>query len=829
MRKGLFSLIVILMVVFLLNRADAAENKESWLTFPYTEKTDTSWDYLYVVGGYHSEDSGTPAWGSADYQNVRMIGDSMGDLEIKFSDGTTVAIPLVFGYTMWFRTNWLAGGAPFKTADVDFEMANLLKSSLYIKGGFEGDKKCVFRVKLEKKSIDSIKIIDNSKKAGNPIFDGAYLVSGEQKSVLKGGTLTVDTSDNFYDTHTIAMDDSYPSSVQESINKICNRLYTNKQDFENAVAFTYPTGYTGPKIAYSGTNLAEIASGVVYTNVKSIFDRVEADGLLPESYTDSPSWMYDGFGAWIPKSGSYHTALYTRNRGINALLGYGYVDLANSVVNYANKWMMYFPENNLTIKGVKIPGHFTVIANDPLVYSKVLTKSGWPTVYTKEKFGDDYENLGNQETDGHGLMMISNYSVWKNSKKSPEWVQNNWTYINEAAQWILWCFDNPTISFAKKGTLYAESEGGMKNYTLFCNMPCYLGMVGYAEMAESIGKTAEATAWRECAEIMRTSINLNFVKDNAWKLTKVGFYHDPTLGMLSDIYGYDLSTMPSDWITNSKNTYKEDIASVANTDYFGVSGGLGYNHCNMAQNALLLDQMADATKLMNNLTKLCYAPRLIEPFMAPESASVDLTTGVIRRQGDLGNLYQLSEAIRSYQMTIGISQVMDSTLKLMPRLVENWNVDIANMHVQNTDAKIDMAVTYPKDGCQMAIVELDNTEGIETVKYRFGPLPMDTEFCTVQIDGQTADTELFVSGDSKWAWVNLAAKANETQRLALVFSPNETLPGWPSKWPEQKFKIDIVTDNAANKNLIISITTCTIVIVAALSVVRVIIKRRKVV
>ena len=128
----------------------------------------------------------------------------------------------------------------------------------------------------------------------------------------------------------------------------------------------------------------------------------------------------------------------------------------------ANQWMMYFPENNITFMGEAVPGHYTVVVNKPMLYSQTLVPdANWPTRYTQEKFGDDYQNLGNQETDGHGLMMLANYNVWKNQGADAEWVNEHWSYINEAAKWILWCFDHPDLSFASDGLLYAESEAGM--------------------------------------------------------------------------------------------------------------------------------------------------------------------------------------------------------------------------------------------------------------------------------------------------------------------------------------------------------------------------------
>lgn len=76
---------------------------------------------------------------------------------------------------------------------------------------------------------------------------------------------------------------------------------------------------------------------------------------------------------------------------------------------------MYYPDNGLTMLGKRIPGHWSVIPNKPMEYSKVLVPvANWPTQYTKELFGDDYQNFGNSEPDGHGLTMMSIANVWRN-------------------------------------------------------------------------------------------------------------------------------------------------------------------------------------------------------------------------------------------------------------------------------------------------------------------------------------------------------------------------------------------------------------------------------
>ncbi len=838
MSKKTGSLLILFVCLFIAGacyaaNADAAESGTAeWVRFPYHASAAKSCTYLYVVGGYHSVDNGCPAWGSADPANVRFIGDSMGDMVVTYEDGTKEKIPLIFGYTMWYYQTWQEASMPFRTAHADPELTELLKSSLHLLGAFEGSDTCVFRLKVQEKPIQDIQIEDNREKEGTPVFTGAFMVSGSVGE-LSEGTLRFHAQDPFFDSHTIDSDSLYPDSVKEALQKISYALITYESDYQDAPDFAYPAGYTGSRVHFTGSPIAEIASGVVYHNLMNLMNRTDADGFMHTSYKDAPSWRYDGFGFWVPAANSYYDSFYARDgaRGIMSLNTYGLVSKARDSVMNANKWMMYFPENNMTFMGENVPGHYTVIVNKPLIYSTVLVPdANWPTRYTKEKFGDDYQNLGNQETDGHGLMMLANYNVWKSHGGGAQWVNDNWRYINEAAEWILWCFDHPELSFASNGLLYAESEAGMMEFTLYCNVACCLGMYGYGEMAETAGKTAEAAAWKECADMMKAGIDKRFRRGegNRWSVSGFGFYHDPVVTMMSDFFGYDLGEMFPEWVAASRNTYAADIEPIAGFGYFGATG-IGYNHSMITQNALLLDQMHDATKLVENLSKLSYAPRLPEPYLVPEGIAVDAERGMLRRQGDLGNLVQLSEALKCYAITVGLSPVKDGTLKIMPRLPETWNLDIQDFALQNAEGQADMLVSYPKNGVQTAQLTLDQTDGLNEVKFRFGPLPADTACAAVQVNGVNTACELVTSGDSAWVWVTLAPRASEEQKLALVYGDSvETLPSWPTEWATQK-PGTIMTEPGTRNGMpawIIAAVCATVAAAGAVSA-AVIVKKRK--
>ena len=753
-----------------------AVGSSSWVALPYSSADMDTYDHLYVVGGYHSIDTGCPYWGSTNPADLRFIGDEMGKFVITYADGTMDQIPLVLGYTMWFFNDWSKITLPFKGVGADETAKANLQKSLHLFGAYEANISCVFKVKVQSKKIRSLAVEDNPAKNGTPLFSGVYLTKGDAGQ-LSGGTRKVDTTDSFFETHTIDSQNPYPESIKKLVASVGDAVQTYDSEYENLSAFVFPENAGDSRVVFSGNFIANAATGVLYHNLQNLIARTDADGFLHTSYYGSPAWR-EGFGTWISGANTFYDACYSRDtsRAIMSLLSYGQTAKASLATQYVNKWMMYFPENNKQIMGVDIPGHYTVVVNKPLLYSTSLAVGlGWPTKYTQSAFGEGYQNLGNQETDGHGLMMLANYNLWRNNGATKSWAEENWAYINEGAKWILWCYENSDISFVKGNLLYAESEGGLQKYTLYCNVPCYLGLLGYVEMAQKAGKTAEAAAWLETAEKLGKAIRLRLGNTSrGWYEGSFGFYHDPVVTMMSDYYGYDTADMNEEWVTRSRTSYQSEILSVAANGYFGANG-IGYDHAMITQNALLLDQMMDASYLMTNLTKIGYAPGLPDEYLIPESVSVDPVQGIIRRQGDLGNCVQLSEALKCYAITVGVSPVNDSTLKIMPRLPQDWQIDAKKYDIPYANGTVDLQVSYPKDGLQSASVTLNGASGLRTVKFRMGPLPMDTKTAEVKVNGKQVSSTLEVSGDSAWVWVSLDA-TSKTQELLLTYDGYTQVP-----------------------------------------------------
>src|SRR5450759_56275 len=696
--------------------------------------------YLFISVGVDDIDKGSTDWGTTESSKFRMIGDYGGEFRIIYENEKVDTIPLVYGYTLWFKNNWISGKEPFIS---DTSARRLLNSTLFLNNIYKGEYKYTLKIRLRKSKIKRIDYFDNQLKEGflkQPDFRFAGVISGETTTDKISAQFDMNDTDGFFINHTIDTINTYPPGIKTNLRRLIYLLYNFNFDYQSVVGVDIPPGYKGPSIVFSGEPEANIISSVFHHNLNDQISRVDTNGIVHESALNSPSWFYDGFGTWSNtmgenSKGSYYDCYYTRNKTIMILPDLNYIDESNRALSFLDKQLMYFPEMypSLQLAGKKIPGHWTVIANKPLVYSHVLTSVGWPTQYTINKFGSHYKDFGNPETDGHGYSMMSHWKVWQNSGRNKQWVSDRLKYLKEAADYLGWCLENPSLSFSKHGLLYAESEAGMNDYTIYCNYPCYLGLLMYAEMADSIGASDYSLKWRNYASQLQKSMQVYFAAADSiygkiWK--NVGFNHENILATLKEYYGFDLTLkLPAEWMERSRNTYLKNKDS--RPDFYGPKG-IGYDHDLLTQTAMLLDRMDDATKWMKNLAHLCCSPRLPKPYIVPECASIDVKRGIIRRQGDLGNGFQQAETVNTILLCAGIDDNITGSLKIMPRLPENWSMRISDYPVivytdgRSYTCKIEMSITYPQKGAQSLKLKTITGGDLKNVNFRLGPFSSET-------------------------------------------------------------------------------------------------------
>ena len=601
----------------------------------FEKKEGITSDYLYFVGGKDSIDRGCVDWGSVKSHEFRFIGDCAGEIRITYENGVMDCIPLIYGYTIWWEMPWAIGKAPF---DAEGEAKELLMATLFLKRAYEGNYPYILRIGLRNYPIVKVEAYNNVLK------DGLWL---EESLVFD-----MPDPEGFFEDHTIASDNPYPDEIKRDIQALRHLLYTFEADYAAVDAIDIPEGYTGTSILFKGGPEANIISSVFHHNLEDQIGRIDEKGLVHESVANAPTWFYNGLGTWADNYHSYYGKYFTRNKTLQNLAELNQTALCNRVLSFLDQALMFFPDNypELQIKGQRIPGHWTVAASDPLWYSRELAGIGWPTRYTLEEFGEHHKDYGNPETDGHGLSMMAHWKTWIKLGRPKNWVEERWAYLVEAAGFILWSMEHPELSFSSDGLLYGETEAAMSDYSMYCNIPCFLGLHMYSEMAEAIGKVDQAEAWRKCASGIETAVERYFAQEDP--MYGSVWVEEPwggTISFFHDYYGYDvMGCLPEKWCRRYVNSHKRYKGQ--KTDRFFVSGGLGYFHCACAQSSLLTDHMADVSGWMKNLARLCYSPRLPRPYIEPECACVDIENGVIGRRGDLGNGYQQAEVLNTILM-----------------------------------------------------------------------------------------------------------------------------------------------------------------------------------
>jgi hypothetical protein len=164
---------------------------------------------------------------------------------------------------------------------------------------------------------------------------------------------------------------------------------------------------------------------------------------------------------------------------------------------------------------------------------------------------------------------------------------------------------------------------------------------------------------------------------------------------------------------------------------------------------------------MRNLAHICYSPRLPKPYIVPECASIDVKRGIIRRQGDLGNGFQQAETVNTILLCAGIDDNIPGSLKIMPRLPENWNMRISDYPVivyadgKSYTCNIEMSITYPQKGAQSLKLKTTTGGDLKNVSFRLGPFPADTKRIRVAINDRKKNYTCVISGDKAWVWIKI--------------------------------------------------------------------------
>ncbi len=521
--------------------------------------------HMYLSGCINSVDISNPIWGGGDGYRNFFFGDTAGILSIGYQSGITDVIPLVFGYTAWWHNSYQSNFEPFRS---DVMARNQLNKALCVVNGLDGYKRkpeeYYLKIVLRNEAVSYIEFEDNPERMAyyrvNGLSFGGIRNLENMKErdrgtflIKKGFSVSKSRADSINELLVYSAE-PYPEQKQEAIQSLRNSFYTSLEDISDSVINMTPPevkaeDFPGPKLTFTGSSIARLLTRIYYENSVQILGRIDADGMVHESGKNADN--YQGFGGWIPDLGAFYDWSFSRNRSLTVLGHSGFKEKVNASIDFFDKWMMYFPQSypDVQLDGKPVPGHATVVPNLPHLYFDFLQNLGWRTKYKTNDFG-------NPENDGHGLLMITRYRAWAKQGRTREWIDERWEAINEAAEYIPWCLDNPELSFSEHGLLHNESEGGMMGQSMYCDYLCYLGLKGYAEMADISGRYDKAEYWRSQAERLNRAMEAYYpVEIEPWgevwdpKKNAIFSYVNSTLapaciGM--DYYGYDVMNLLSE-------------------------------------------------------------------------------------------------------------------------------------------------------------------------------------------------------------------------------------------------------------------------------------------
>ena len=734
--------------------------------------------HLYLFGCVNSVERPPYAGGADDFRNL-FVGDKVGDLRIQYQSGTMDDIPLLFGYTLWWHDEHNASPEPFKS---DLSMQVILDRALYVANGISnGSAPYYLRIGLRDEPVLGIELRDDASHRGQPVIDGITFADVFNAPPIDSARFLAadcgpmpDGLSPWLAAHSVASNNPMPSGRGVALRDLSRIIYTFPDDIDaRTVNQTEPVdpqrAFSGPEVKFTGPAEAAILTNVFLENSIGLLSRVDDDtGMVHESLPNAEN--YQEWVGYLPDAQFYYNDSFTRTHFIALLSNMGFLAKADKAIDYFDRWMMYFPKAypEIQMGGKPVPGHATVLANKPHSYFDDFSKHGWPTKFKTRDYG-------NPETDGHGLLILSRWRTWAKAGRTKQWIESRWEAIHEAAEWIPWCLDNPQLSLSEHGLLYSESEAGMEMESLYCNVPCYFGLLGYAEMAEVAGKTDFADRWRAQAERLLDAMNAYFPATrepwgDVWDREKVTGNEKgwgPSAAMVPileamELYGYDpFSRMPAGWAERTRRTY--DLLFAERNPRYCEPATLGYGQGFMTQSALLLDRMDDATQMTSWMARLCFAPRQPHPYRVPECVMMKSDGSVWARRGDLGNGFQMGEVLMTCHILLGIDDFDANTLKLMPRLpigwtgvsVNNWPVRVLSSG-KSEMAMLSMDLTRDNN-CKKCDFNLYADKPVDNLAIRLGPFPISIEQLAVKINRENTSATLFVSGDSKWAWLRAGA------------------------------------------------------------------------
>src|SRR5581483_5874523 len=417
------------------------------------------------------------------------IGDRLGEIQVDYADGTNQVFPLILGESVWWGRIFYDYPEPF-SSDANLRTALAAALQLYPPAPV-ADGNYVAVIDAGPAPVRSITVRNSPAKKGSVVISGITVETTAAAGIAGAGMLQPGRVPpdfmKFIETKPLRPAGTAEDRAGRQRDALRLALYSSDESFQGHVTPKIPAGYTGPTVSFKGGLEAEVLVNAFYANVRDIADKIGADGMYHTSTADALYWGgYRGFGTFRDKLGRYYDASFSRDlgRSLQELTILGDTPDAARCADYCLQ-MLHPTESRTT----NLPPHWGQLVNKP--------------------------NNSSFENDGHGLATLFIYKLWQRLPDRENWLRARWTDLKADGDWILWQFDHPEISGAANGLLRTTGESANgKGYSVYPDCVCLYALRALARMADSIGETKAADAWRQRADAMQAAITSHYIVDD---------------------------------------------------------------------------------------------------------------------------------------------------------------------------------------------------------------------------------------------------------------------------------------------------------------------------
>lgn len=697
---------------------------------------------LYLLGMINDGwDSGLAHWGEHfELRETRedqvQIGSPLGEIEIRYADGSSDRIPMIVGSTVWFFNQWKnpshnAGRAirePFASRP---EYMQVLRDALQVRETGEymeaGDSYRAYYLPVTPRElpIESIVIHNNTEKRGE------ILVSGITLQLPRGAKPTDRLT--AFGKRTVMKGDLQPAFATDDIpdfgpklEALSDILYTSLDDLPKTVErIDFPQGFKGTGIRFLSESVeGDMLSNMWVANLTNIDEKFDpVTGCFYETGVGSPFYGgYQGIGTWEP-IGIYREP-YSRTSDHYVRQALRCIDnpqRLTSYVDYCDKWLYFYradrdPQNGPDNGPIDVskypkdaPPHWAFVMNGPAAIPYEIN-----------------EIPGDEEMEGHSSTIVTRWFAWKQlGKPTGEWLtetrdsvyrKSRWQSTKDATDFICWLLD-----YTGRDVVYSEGEftgwaakfskisqipknmdtetdprkirdnyANCDMYEMYASYTSMTALLCSAEMAEAMGDTALAEKYRAYAERIRGGmLRLLAVgpdHDRMWRVARnsvLPSLQDCLVQAWFSLYreGIDPQRMDEDLTPITRHTLRRQLNQrYGDTPVLGMGYGIGW----LTHSALVLDQMDNAGRLLVSIARYTYdknmdyadSTRGIDwrkwMWIIPEGANI-MPDGRWYRICDLSNGANQGPAMNALEICAGVDDSRDDRVRLMPRIPDPLN------------------------------------------------------------------------------------------------------------------------------------------------------------